>query len=331
MKKTRGLRFSGGAIVLFLMLLASNADAVANIAVQKTFSTYDLTDGESITVSIFVANYGDEDLLGASLIDSVPPYLPVAGETKQGNFSQVKRFDGIRLKLRENATFTYRLSAKNVPPALRGRDFIITPAIVKDQYGNLHYSNPTTIRFVGENKKCNFNFKCEREGGENHATCPQDCYSGTADGYCDQKIDGRCDPDCQTGSDVDCLVQTSGECGNGRCERYESPVSCPADCGPQKQTTSTTLKGISAAVQKVGYTNLLFYLAGLLLLAVAAAFLYAAQKKQASQAKSRLETSEQEVVKEIMGRLREGADPKKLVEEGFNRRLVETAKKQIWK
>jgi len=321
----------GFEVFLSLILLALPASSVANIAVQKTFSTYDLTDGESITVTISVANYGDEDLLGAALIDSVPPYLPVSGETKQGNFSQVKRFDGIRLKLRENATFTYKLSAKNVPPALRGRDFIITPAIVKDQYGNLHYSNPTTIRFVGENKRCNFNLKCEPQGGENFITCPQDCYSGSADGYCDQKLDGRCDPDCQTGSDVDCLVQTSGECGNGLCERYESPASCPADCGPQKQATSTTLKGISAAVQKVGYTNLLLYLAGLLFLAVAAAFLYAAQKKQASQAKTRLEASEEEAVKEIMGRLREGADPKKLVEEGYNQRLVETAKKQIWK
>ncbi len=39
---------------------------------------------------------------------------------------------------------------------------------------------------------------------ENHKTCPQDCPSGGADGYCDAVKDGKCDPDCKAGEDPDC-------------------------------------------------------------------------------------------------------------------------------
>jgi putative hemolysin len=40
---------------------------------------------------------------------------------------------------------------------------------------------------------------------ENTATCPKDCLSGGADGYCDGAKDGKCDPDCKApGSDPDC-------------------------------------------------------------------------------------------------------------------------------
>lgn len=38
---------------------------------------------------------------------------------------------------------------------------------------------------------------------ENHMTCPQDCKSGSSDGYCDGVSDGVCDPDCN-GGEMDC-------------------------------------------------------------------------------------------------------------------------------
>ena len=51
---------------------------------------------------------------------------------------------------------------------------------------------------------CNQNGTCDFP--ENFATCPQDCPSGTKDGYCDKLQDGRCDPDCNPLDDEDCPV-----------------------------------------------------------------------------------------------------------------------------
>jgi putative hemolysin len=39
---------------------------------------------------------------------------------------------------------------------------------------------------------------------ENYLTCPEDCPSGSFDGYCDRVEDGICDPDCESGLDPDC-------------------------------------------------------------------------------------------------------------------------------
>ncbi len=39
---------------------------------------------------------------------------------------------------------------------------------------------------------------------ENYSSCPQDCRSGSEDGYCDAVKDGICDPDCVKGEDADC-------------------------------------------------------------------------------------------------------------------------------
>jgi len=41
---------------------------------------------------------------------------------------------------------------------------------------------------------------------ETHKTCPQDCRSGTWDGYCDGKFDGKCDRDCSVWQDPDCFI-----------------------------------------------------------------------------------------------------------------------------
>jgi hypothetical protein len=62
----------------------------------------------------------------------------------------------------------------------------------------------TTIKLI-----CNKNNKCEPSLGENYKTCPQDCHSGSKDGYCDGKADGICDPDCNKEEDIDCIGSRS--------------------------------------------------------------------------------------------------------------------------
>lgn len=39
---------------------------------------------------------------------------------------------------------------------------------------------------------------------ENYLTCPEDCPSGSDDGYCDGIKDNKCDPDCEKNKDPDC-------------------------------------------------------------------------------------------------------------------------------
>jgi putative hemolysin len=45
--------------------------------------------------------------------------------------------------------------------------------------------------------------------GENYNNCPEDCPSGSYDGYCDRVKDGKCDPDCEVSADQDCLMLTT--------------------------------------------------------------------------------------------------------------------------
>jgi putative hemolysin len=45
---------------------------------------------------------------------------------------------------------------------------------------------------------------------ENYETCPEDCPSGSQDGYCDGIEDGICDPDCESGLDPDCGEEVPG-------------------------------------------------------------------------------------------------------------------------
>ncbi len=42
---------------------------------------------------------------------------------------------------------------------------------------------------------------------ENYSSCPQDCKSGSEDGYCDAVKDGICDPDCMYEKDPDCVEE----------------------------------------------------------------------------------------------------------------------------
>jgi len=57
----------------------------------------------------------------------------------------------------------------------------------------------TEIRYIGV---CDVNGICENK--ENHQNCPQDCFSGQKDNYCDGISDSVCDLDCTSQADPDC-------------------------------------------------------------------------------------------------------------------------------
>jgi hypothetical protein len=64
------------------------------------------------------------------------------------------------------------------------------------------------------------------DAGENYQTCPQDCKSGGADGFCDKVKDALCDPDCARAEDEDCICNNDKNCEKG----IENYKNCPSDC-----------------------------------------------------------------------------------------------------
>ncbi|MEA3254715.1 MAG: hypothetical protein U9Q22_02650 [Candidatus Altiarchaeota archaeon] len=73
---------------------------------------------------------------------------------------------------------------------------------------------------------------CDFGRGENYKNCPQDCPSGSSDGYCDMIEDGICDPDCSREEDTDCVGVVEIICGDGICNTLggEDYMNCPQDC-----------------------------------------------------------------------------------------------------
>jgi hypothetical protein len=115
------------------------------------------------------------------------------------------------------------------------------------------------------------------------------------------------------------------------CGSSESPLTCPADCGAPELATTTTLRGFAGFVQETGYWNLMLYLVLALFLAIALTFPYVARKKREEKLKAEKESYELGLVKELKAKLRDGADPKELVEGGYDKRLVDEARKELWK
>ena len=95
---------------------------------------------------------------------------------------------------------------------------------------NIMYENQTIKRIILGDYLCKEDGKCEEycvinkiidkdceeqkktigcgdsvcEGFESYKNCPEDCPSGSKDGYCDRVKDLICDPDCKAGEDPDC-------------------------------------------------------------------------------------------------------------------------------
>jgi hypothetical protein len=100
----------------------------------------------------------------------------------------------IELPPGESATLSYWLI-----PASPGT-YVISPAeIMVDK--EVFYSRSRTIQV-----KCRADAICDVAQGENILTCPEDCFTGMADGFCDGASDGRIDPDCEEGADPDAVA-----------------------------------------------------------------------------------------------------------------------------
>ena len=89
-------------------------------------------------------------------------------------------------------------------------DYIVEITASKEGYQTKTFTTDFgVISKIGEvivEGACNSDSVCDEI--ENYANCPQDCSSGSEDGYCDKVIDSICDPDCTTEEDNDCMPAT---------------------------------------------------------------------------------------------------------------------------
>jgi hypothetical protein len=97
----------------------------------------------------------------------------------------------IKLLPGESATLAYWLL-----PRVPGT-YVISPAEINVD-GEIFHTKSRVIQF-----KCRSDAKCDVNMGENVLTCPEDCFTGMGDGFCDAANDGRVDPDCEEGFDPD--------------------------------------------------------------------------------------------------------------------------------
>jgi len=80
--------------------------------------------------------------------------------------------------------------------------------IKAEKQGYKTYEEEKDFTVIGEIGKiiketfCNNDNICNP--AENYENCPNDCKSGSADGYCDSMKDNKCDSDCASKNDKDC-------------------------------------------------------------------------------------------------------------------------------
>lgn len=117
--------------------------------------------------------------------------------------------------------------------------------------------------------------------GENYESCPQDCPSGSSDGYCDGTSDGICDSDCTTETDSDCI------CGDGICNN-EIQKSCCLDCGCPTGMKCVENKCVEEQikykkeVEGKGFYLILVLIISIIVLAVLITIIYKVFKKKSN-------------------------------------------------
>lgn len=134
----------------------------------------------------------DFDQEGAQFTEIYDPGPEGDLESKPEETSKLWYYEwAVRLPPSEKATLTYWIIPK------RPGEYVLSPAILT--IGEETHRTRSAVIQV----QCLADQQCDMEGGENYLTCPEDCFTGAADGICDGASDRRIDPDCKEGSDPD--------------------------------------------------------------------------------------------------------------------------------
>jgi hypothetical protein len=171
---------------LFLILI--NITFAQNIDIIKESPT-EIKLNEVIEIKIHVYNPSSVEK-GFGIIENLPQNIEIIEPKK----TFTKMYDGLEIKYYNWEITVSPNSVKTIIYKIKPLSlgvYVITPTEVTSKSDNeILYGNPVTF-----NVKCIPDDKCDN--GENKATCPEDCSTGTADGICDYIADGVCDPDCE--------------------------------------------------------------------------------------------------------------------------------------
>jgi len=235
------------AIPLFRDNLPSNLSAGANVSVaenilEKPQTTahptslsverihpVNATPASLITVTLKVSNRGNERVRARLYEDQRPGVqYPDSLSVRYHNYEALKipyYLWELTLEPGSTQTVSYHIKPEGVGT------IAFTAAMLSDEFGNQVESKMTSIRV-----SCIPNGVCD--AGENTIYCPEDCPSGSSDGYCDGSPDGKIDPDCVYGYDPDA---------------GEEPAAIPTKKGflpgPSAAVTVLVLAGVFIAVR----------------------------------------------------------------------------------
>ena len=154
---------------------------------------------------------------------------------------------------------------------------------------------------------CNEDSICNLQ--ESWISCPQDCSSGSEDGWCDRVRDGTCDPDCAEGVDSDCELGTTTT-GTTAPTTISATTSVPVTTA-QPTTLPTIIPVTTLEPEKEeGLSGYLLYLLGAIALIAIIFFIY--KVLQRSRKGQRSKEDEQKLRTWAEEQLRSGEDPELL-------------------
>jgi hypothetical protein len=204
------------AVMLIIYLLAIPASAGSSIEIDKMLSNNSLTNGDNLSVSIFVTNSGNEKTEGV-LTDLFPQFSsPLAMNYDRNSMAPSIEWNA-SLEPGEKKEFRYVLSFPSIPRTLNKKEYPFPKAKFIASSGEEYQSNSIAVLIEGlPQMDCDYDFVCD--DGENFKNCPQDCSSSGKDGYCNPIKNSVCDPDCASGLDRDC--DTNSAISHDKSEGY---------------------------------------------------------------------------------------------------------------
>jgi hypothetical protein len=207
--------------IIPLLIFSLSSFSVAYASVETTTETVgDLTLRRTVPESVYVGqevwivleieNNGGQDLtlslvekLGEAEFDKTQAKSIQVSDPGHGGIPPSESQVGlslwyyewkIELPAGESATLAYWIL-----PTMPGT-YVISPAEI-----NIG-SEVFQAKSCSIDVMCKANAQCDVSLGENVLTCPEDCFTGTGDGFCDGASDGRVDPDCEEGYDPDAVA-----------------------------------------------------------------------------------------------------------------------------
>jgi hypothetical protein len=193
-------------LLIFLFMFSGISEA-QNFKIEKMVSKTTIKEGDVVDVTITITNY---DSISHELVayDSYPKFALVIGKEIDKYSLEAPLVWSFNLPSSETKILSYSLNFTNIPETLNDKYYVLSGVTVVDENKNSYHSDDLNLYLKSkQTAKCNYNFVCESNLGENYKNCPQDC------------------------------PVKNPVCGNGICETDlgENYNNCPQDCPPKKQ------------------------------------------------------------------------------------------------